>query len=176
MKLFLHFISFALLSQLFVGCSLVGINYKRETPKKADKYPSFTEKDHLQGNLSEIRKSFDVTFYDINIDMDVKKGTVKGTVGMHFSAVENVDTLQIDLYDNLKINSITSGNEALTYYRKYNAVFVVLKKTVAKGGKNNILIAYEGKPVRAKRPPWEGGFVWKKDKNGKPWLGVACEV
>ncbi|MBN2762176.1 MAG: M1 family metallopeptidase, partial [Bacteroidales bacterium] len=35
---------------------------------------------------------------------------------------------------------------------------------------------YEGQPVIATKPPWEGGFVWKKDKDKKPWIGVACEL
>ena len=29
--------------------------------------------------------------------------------------------------------------------------------------------------VEARKPPWDGGFVWKKDKQKNPWIGVACE-
>ena len=28
---------------------------------------------------------------------------------------------------------------------------------------------------KAKNPPWDGGFVWEKDKNGLPFIGVACQ-
>ena len=24
-------------------------------------------------------------------------------------------------------------------------------------------------------PPWDGGFSWKKDDNGNPWIGVSCQ-
>ncbi len=29
--------------------------------------------------------------------------------------------------------------------------------------------------MNAPNPPWDGGFVWQKDKNKDLWLGVACE-
>ena len=38
-----------------------------------------------------------------------------------------------------------------------------------------ITIEYSGNPIVAKRAPWDGGFVFKKDKNGKDWVGVACQ-
>ena len=43
--------------------------------------------------------------------------------------------------------------------------------------KNNFTfrVEYEGKPLEAKRPPWDGGFVWEKDKKGRPYVSVACE-
>ena len=37
-------------------------------------------------------------------------------------------------------------------------------------------VVYQGKPLVAKRPPWQGGFVWKKDKDNNPWIGVCCET
>ena len=41
--------------------------------------------------------------------------------------------------------------------------------------KNQVItITYSGKPRIAPKPPWNGGFVWKK-KRFKHWIGVACE-
>jgi hypothetical protein len=31
-----------------------------------------------------------------------------------------------------------------------------------------ITIYYHGKPREAVRPPWDGGWIWKKDKLGRP--------
>src|SRR5690606_30620900 len=36
-------------------------------------------------------------------------------------------------------------------------------------------VFYDGHPVTASNPPWEGGFVWSKDHNGDHWVGVACQ-
>lgn len=40
---------------------------------------------------------------------------------------------------------------------------------------SNLVIYYHGKPIVAKNPPWDGGFIYKKDKNGNPWDAVACQ-
>lgn len=40
---------------------------------------------------------------------------------------------------------------------------------------SNLIIYYHGKPRIAKKAPWDGGFVYKKDQSGNPWVGVACQ-
>jgi len=57
-----------------------------------------------------------------------------------------------------------------------NAVFVIMKSKVKAGQNFTLEINYSGIPSEAKRPPWSGGFVWKKDNLDKPWDAVACET
>jgi aminopeptidase N len=45
----------------------------------------------------------------------------------------------------------------------------------ADAGISNLVIYYHGKPRIAKLAPWDGGFVYKKDKSGNPWVAVACQ-
>src|SRR5690606_41203367 len=40
---------------------------------------------------------------------------------------------------------------------------------------DSIRFHYSGSPVVAKRPPWDGGFVWTQSQSGKPWVAVACQ-
>lgn len=40
---------------------------------------------------------------------------------------------------------------------------------------SNLVVYYHGKPRKAKNAPWDGGFVWKRDKAGNPWVAVACQ-
>ncbi|MGN6343353.1 MAG: M1 family metallopeptidase [Ginsengibacter sp.] len=40
---------------------------------------------------------------------------------------------------------------------------------------SNLVIYYHGKPRIAKKAPWDGGFVYSRDKSGNPWVGVACQ-
>src|SRR5665213_1454136 len=40
---------------------------------------------------------------------------------------------------------------------------------------SNLLVYYRGKPRKAKNAPWDGGFVWRRDKAGNPWVAVACQ-
>jgi aminopeptidase N len=34
---------------------------------------------------------------------------------------------------------------------------------------------FSGKPVEARRPPWDGGWIWTTDEKGRPWISVACQ-
>jgi aminopeptidase N len=36
-------------------------------------------------------------------------------------------------------------------------------------------IEYHGNPIIAKRPPWDGGWIFTKDAQGRPWMSVACQ-
>ncbi len=168
------------------SCSLLGIHKTVTTPKHAGKYPKFSESTKLLGKENtKYRNCFDETFYELNVTVDDKKKYLKGTVTISATAVTDFDTLQIDLYENMKVNSIgvatlNSVQEKDTkfittsYSRKYGAIFIPFKQRAGEIFK--IKIDYEGAPVVAKKPPWRGGFVWKTDKEKNPWIGVACET
>ncbi len=168
--------AFIYLLVIFVtSCSLVGINMKRTAARKPGKYPVFTKKDSLLGYLNPYRGNFDVYYYQLDIAFNVKQKTIKGTVDIYFTALKNLDTIQLNLRDNMKLNGIGFESANLTYTREANAVFVKFNRRIQANEKIMIRVSYEGKPVIAPKPPWNGGFVWKKDALKKPWVGVACE-
>lgn len=158
----------------FSSCSILGINAKGKVPK-AGKMPHFSEKDSLLGYLNPARSAFDVTFYRLHIKPDPKTKEISGRVDIEFIVLDNTDSIQIDLTQNLEIFSIRRGNQEMKYRRKETAVFIYFAERLTRGEKHNIEVVYGGKPRKAPKPPWEGGLVWKKDHNKKPWIGVACE-
>ncbi len=135
----------------------------------------FTRKDSLRGTLSNIRNNYDVKFYNLDIKIDIEKKFISGFNEIAFLAVDNISRLQIDLFDNMKINKIEYNNKSLNYTREFNAVFIDFNKTISKGSVSKIKVFYEGNPIVAKRAPWDGGFVFKKDKNGNAHVAVACQ-
>ncbi len=135
----------------------------------------FTRKDSLRGTLSNIRNNYDVKFYNLDIKIDIENRFISGFNEIKFLALEDVSKIQIDLFDNMKINKIEHNKKSLKYYREFNAVFIDFPNTLKKGSITSIKVFYEGKPMVAKRAPWDGGFVFKKDKNGNPHVGVACQ-
>lgn len=40
---------------------------------------------------------------------------------------------------------------------------------------SNLIVYFHGRPRKARNAPWDGGFIWKKDKEGNPWISVACQ-
>jgi len=171
-KLFYIFCFVSVLS----SCSLVGINTKRDAPKQASKYPVFTEKDSLKGYLNEFRSNFDVTYYNLDIEFDIPNKSIKGKVDIYFKALINLTKIQLDLYENMTINKVICDGEEMPFNRKYDAFFVKFRTQVNAGEQKIVTVYYEGQPQKAKKAPWDGGFVWKKDKSDHPWVGVACEL
>ena len=138
-------------------------------------FPKFKESDSLLGTINEDRKCYDVTYYDLDLKIDPEKKLVGGLVKIHFRSVLPVKQMQIDLAENMMIDSILDNNDQkLTYTRKHRAALVKMKNYVMIGNQSFIKVYYHGKPQIAKRPPWKGGMVWKK-KAGKWFCGVACE-
>jgi aminopeptidase N len=166
---------FVLMVLLFTSCFYARLNIERETPAKPFKYPVFTEADTIKGSVTRYRNNFDATYYNLSVDVDINARKLNGAVDIHFTALENLDTILIDLYQNLTISQISFESHPVSFYRKYNGVYILFNRKINKGEKVSVNVNYQGIPVKAPKPPWETGFVWKKDKNNNPWVGVACE-
>lgn len=133
-----------------------------------------SERDRLSGALRPERTCYDVLHYRIDIAIDPARRMIEGQVDIVFKALEDFSVMQIDLYENMQIHEILHENAELKFERKYDAVFVKLP-LIRKGAEPTITVVYSGQPIVAKNAPWDGGFVWKTDKDGNPWVGVACQ-
>ncbi len=135
----------------------------------------FTLADTLRGALSPARTCYDVTFYDLQLKIDVAKRSISGFNEMTFYTLANVDSLQLDLFANMKIDKISFEHKTLKFKRLYNTFWVYFDNPVPKNTKSKLKIEYHGIPQMAKNAPWDGGFTWKKDAAGKTWMAVSCE-
>ncbi|MFM9951973.1 MAG: M1 family peptidase, partial [Saprospiraceae bacterium] len=136
---------------------------------------AFTEADTLRGMLRPERTCYDVTFYDLNIRVNIAERSIGGYVEMQYKVKEDFKTLQVDLFENMKLERVVQDQTVLTFERKHDAVFITFPKQQKSGSKGSIRMYYSGNPQTASNPPWDGGFVWETDQNGDPWVGVACE-
>lgn len=141
----------------------------------------FSRADTLRGMLRPERTCFDVTFYDLKLRFDIPNKSIAGSNDISFLVTEPTQRLQIDLFENMAVDSILYVDEEGTsfrcrYLRDGNAIFVDLPRTLTPGNQiHRLRVVYHGKPHEARRPPWDGGFVWRKDPEGNPWIAVACE-
>jgi aminopeptidase N len=136
---------------------------------------NFTRKDSLQGGLRPERTCFDVMRYDLNIKINIEDKSIVGYNDISFKVIENTSKIQIDLFQNMQVDSILYNTKKLEYKRDNNAVFIDFPEKLTIGNEAKIRFYYSGKPIIARRAPWDGGFVFTKDKQGKPWVGVACQ-
>lgn len=135
----------------------------------------YSHEDSLRGMLTPLRSCYDVFYYSLDIKLDVKKRSITGSNQIHYLVSSDFDSLQIDLSRRLKVEKIVFQGVELPFRREADAVFVKYPKTQSTGSKGMLECYYSGSPIVAKSPPWDGGFVWKKDLNGNDWIGVACE-
>ncbi len=135
---------------------------------------TFTKADTLRGQLRPERTCYDVKYYELDLEVDIENQSINGSVDICFEAMTDFKVMQIDLFDNLDIDSILLDNRILSFERIHNAVFIqtdIIKQENLKCVK----VFYNGIPIKAKNAPWDGGFSWKRDQKGNPWLGVSCE-
>jgi len=135
---------------------------------------TFTEADNIRGALNPMRTCYDVYFYDLNIQIDPTTQTIAGYNDIYYTANNDFSVIQVDLFDNLIVKKILNEENELTFEKNQNAIYITLPLQ-EKGTKGKVKIYYEGQPIVAKHAPWDGGFVWSEDENGKSWIGVACE-
>ena len=137
---------------------------------------TFTRKDSLRGSLQYGKGNYNVLRYDLNIKVNVEEKSISGYNDITFKATVNkTKDIQIDLFENMVIDSIIHNNEKIPFTREFNAVFLTFPQFLVQKFEKKIRVYYSGKPTIAKRAPWDGGFVFSKDKQGKPWIGVACQ-
>ncbi|MEM7372423.1 MAG: M1 family metallopeptidase [Bacteroidota bacterium] len=174
-NILLLFLSLILLLSCLTSCSLLGIHLKVKNPPNAGVLPEFSQETILLGEMTKYRSCFDVQFYDLRLNIDPKNQYLEGKVEIHATAVTDFDTLQIDLHPNMDITQLVdkATGEDLAFSRIERAVMVETPRK--KGQRFTLVIDYDGSPKVAKKAPWKGGFVWKKDKQKNPWIGVACE-
>lgn len=147
----------------------------------------FTKADTLRGSIGPYRSWWDVNYYDVTVRPDLAKRSIQGTTAIAFVAVAEGRRMQIDLQTPLVVDSVTCEVQAyrggaqaiidkrLSFERNGNIAWVDLPDTMKAGEANTLRVHYHGTPRAAKNPPWDGGWIWKKDKRGNPWASVACQ-
>ena len=140
----------------------------------------------LRGEYGRYRANNDLLFYHLDIRIDPEKKFVSGKNTIRFRMLKDDTRIQLDLYDNLKIDKIlfyrfgikpgqlAVGGEPtnLKYERDSGAVFVDFPETLKAGRVYTIDFYYSGTPQTIGR---FGGFTFGKDPAGRHWIFTACE-
>lgn len=149
--------------------------YQQSNAQLMKEKNEFTRADSLRGYLTPLRTCYDIQYYHLDVKVDVDNKFISGSNLFRFKATEDFERLQFDLFANLKINKVIYQGKELSFTREYNAVFLNFPTKITKGAQSEFTVYYEGHPTEAARAPWDGGFDWKKDSNGKPWVATACQ-
>jgi aminopeptidase N len=135
----------------------------------------YTRADSLRGMLTPLRTCYDINYYHLDVKINLDDKSVSGSNEFAFTATQDFTKLQFDLFANLNIDKIIYKGAEVPYSREFYAVYVTFPKTIKKDSKDSFTVWYNGNPKIALNPPWDGGFIFKKDKAGNPFVSVACQ-
>ena len=166
---------------LILNSSFLIFNYSKA--QLLDKQAAFTHADSLRGTYGPSRDWWDVLKYDLNVKFSIQDSTISGGNTIQFKALKKGSRMQIDLQEPLILDEVLffgSSNEQIVplkvnnIKKDGNAYFFSLPDCIPKKI-YYLIVYYHGKPRAAVRPPWDGGLIWKKDKNKNPWVSIACQ-
>ena len=135
----------------------------------------FTRADSLRGTLTPLRTCYDINYYHLDVKFDIANKAISGSNLFRFTATQDFNKLQFDLFDNLKIEKVVYKGKSIPFTREFNAVFVTFPNTIQKGFHDEFTVLYSGNPREAKNAPWDGGVQYRTDSLGKPWVATACQ-
>jgi len=136
---------------------------------------SFTRQDTLRGSITPERAWWDLTYYDLQVSVDPEKRSISGSNTIQYRVLEAADRMQIDLQEPLELKNAFQDGMELPVEREGNAYFIQLSKPQTPGAVEEIVVQYAGTPREAIRAPWDGGFSWKTDSNGLPFVATSCQ-
>lgn len=136
---------------------------------------AYTRQDTLRGSITKERAWWNLQKYDLTVSVNIAAKSIKGSNVVYYKVLEEGTVMQIDLQNPMNIDKVTQDGQALTVKRDGNAHFIILSKKQVVGSENKITIEFSGNPTVAKRAPWDGGFSWAKDSNGKDFVATSCQ-
>jgi aminopeptidase N len=144
-----------------------------------NKKTSFSRQDSLRGTINRYRSWWDVQRYDISVTPDIQHKTISGKNEMTIMENSGGHTMQIDLQEPMILDSFIYEGKPLKFTREKNVYWVYVRDSLAKykisPGPRKVVMYFHGKPVAAKNPPWDGGWIWRTDAQNRPWISVACQ-
>lgn len=132
------------------------------------------------GVLSPEQAAYDVKSYDLDLRFNIEEHSIKGVLTVTAKIVNSIDKFVLDLDKPLTVDSVSlvegKNQTPLTFQRQAGKILIAFPKPQSPGKTVVVRVAYGGKPKVAVRPPWDGGLIWSKTSDGKPWIAVACET
>ena len=159
------------------------------------KQPSYTRADSLRGGVTAERAWWDLTHYHLQVAVDIEGRTLSGFNRMSYRVRERLDEqtvrlmqrsgvteaavdtalnagrLQIDLQAPMRLVSARQAGRLLALEQEGSAWFI--SGVSSAPGMHAVDLEFEGQPVVAANPPWDGGITWQEDGAGRPFVASA---
>ncbi|MEQ8765403.1 MAG: M1 family metallopeptidase, partial [Planctomycetota bacterium] len=147
-------------------------------------FPAGSADDHdpydSGGVLIPEQASYDVLFYDLDIEVFPEERAIRGTVGIEASLGGPLTHFVVDLAPELEVEAALwideeSAAHERPFERRGGRIWIDLGRTFQPEDRLSMRIRYGGKPRVAKNAPWDGGVTWAKTPSGEHWIATTCQ-
>lgn len=145
------------------------VDFRRDLARqKADRYASFSSPPRAQ---TQNQTDYDVTFYDIDIDLDAATSTIDGMVTMVATVLsDSITSVDVDLASTFTVASVISPPLKLNFTHANDLLTVSLGSHHAYQGETVILTIYYSGP-----PDYSYGAFGFDDHAGSPMIWSLSE-
>jgi aminopeptidase N len=137
-----------------------------------------SEADQLRGSYGPYRANNDLLYYHLDVRVDPEQQYLSGKNSIRFKMLKDGNRIQLDLVTAFQIDKVlldhARGAPLPLHYERAagRTVYVDFPQTLRTGHIYTIEFYYSGHPVEMGR---FGGFVFRKDPEGRPLVNTACE-
>lgn len=107
-------------------------------------------------SVNEINQTekYDIFFYSLDVELTDQSNYISGKVDIHLNTLEVLDSLIIELHENLTISEIKINDVSNVFYRKNSAIIIL--KHFEENEESKVSISYEGFPPSVNENPLGG--------------------
>lgn len=131
------------------------------------------------GAMTETQRAVRFDHLDLAIEVFPERRQIAGIATLDLATLSRLQTVSLDLDRNLPVSAVSVNGAALrkgTWSNLDGRLQIRLPAAVQAGRRLKLRIAYGGTPHVAVRAPWDGGIVWSKTGDGKPWVATAHQL
>jgi aminopeptidase N len=127
------------------------------------------------GHLKPLQAIMDIRHYTVALDVDIPNKSISGYTEIDLVLSQPTDTILLDLAHLYTIKNVWVNKQSQKFNQDSDLIYLTNSEGF-KAGKQKIKVAYSGVPPVAVNPPWKGGFSWKEDSKGNPWVIINCQM
>ena len=132
------------------------------------------------GPLLPEQAAYDVTFYDLALNILPDQHAINGQLTVTAHIVQPINALLLNLDTLLKVSAVEYRTDqgawiAAPFSHRNGYLNIELPYTRQPGQNVAARVSYGGKPRPAPMAPWNGGFSWSRTQSGAYWIATTCQ-
>lgn len=168
-------------SSLAVGFIFSACAFSPTKPAPAAAERVLTPTEDSGANPIPEQAAYDVQHCELDLQIFPTTERIAGTARIGALVLAPLEWFVLDLDPLLPVSAVRirigeAAAVSVRFERRGPRLWIALGKRFEPGTRFVADIDYAGKPRRAVRAPWDGGFTWAKTKSGQPWIATACET